>query len=145
MTHRLFWREYITRGNGEPYLTRTHLFKCPWFSVFLHEFVGGDDPCQHDHPWNFVSILLKGGYTEWTPAPEDEGKYPDPTREVGVWYGPGSFLYRPAAWTHRVDIGKQKRVVSLVIHGTKIRNWGFWTKLQGWLHHSKYSYHKHCA
>lgn len=152
----LFRREVIPRHDDEPYLERLIVFRCDWFSVLLHKFVGGDDECMHDHPWSFVSILLKGGYTEWTPLFADDecrellsnftalNVNPE-TAEIGRWYGPGSILYRPAAWTHRVDILQQKSVISLVIHGPKVRSWGFWTKLKGWLHHSKYSYHKHCA
>lgn len=139
----LFRREVIPRHDDEPYLERLIVFRCDWFSVLLHKFVGGDDECMHDHPWNFIAILLKGGYVEWTPV--HAHWLNGGVVEISRWYGPGSILYRPAAWTHRVDILQQKSVISLVIHGPKVRSWGFWTKLKGWLHHSKYSYHKHCA
>lgn len=138
----LFWREHITRHDNSPYLTRTHLFKLFGYSVFLHEFVGGDDPCMHNHPWDFVSILLKGWYIEFTPEDPDNplGEF-----EKACFYSSGGVLYRPAKWIHRVDIGTQKRVVTLVIHGRKYQPWGFFTKLYGWIHHSKYSYVNHCA
>lgn len=139
----LFRREIIPRHDDEPYLERLIIFRCKWFGIFLHRFIGGDDECMHDHPWNFVSILLKGGYSEWTPTTGQDLKL-NPLPEAVVWYGPGSILFRPASWVHRVDIQGQKVVVSLVAHGPKVRSWGFWTKLKGWLHHTKYSYHQHC-
>lgn len=51
-------------GDGN-YLTRWRLIQTPWFGVFLHRFDGPDPrPTLHDHPWNFVSLVLRGGYIE---------------------------------------------------------------------------------
>lgn len=47
------------------YLTRWRLICTPWFGVYLHR-LGGPDPREtlHDHPWSFLSIVLRGGYIE---------------------------------------------------------------------------------
>lgn len=153
----LFRRELIPRHDDEPYLERLIIFRCKWFGILLHRFIGGDDECLHDHPWKFIAILLKGGYHEVTrfidPYCINCAGALSPERPClacidklqSTWYPPGSILFRSASWTHRVDTGKQRCVVSLVVHGPKVRSWGFWTKLHGWLHHSKYSYHNHCV
>lgn len=47
------------------YLTRMRVVQTPWFGVLIHRFDTPDPlPVLHDHPYNFVSFVLKGGYTE---------------------------------------------------------------------------------
>lgn len=49
----------------ETYLTRWRIVQTPWFSLFLHRMDGPDSrPTLHDHPWSFLSIVLRGGYIE---------------------------------------------------------------------------------
>lgn len=134
-------RESIKRSETEPYLERIILFRCRWFGILWHKFVGSDDECLHDHPWPFVSFILKGGYTEWTPTPIDEVVGMGP--QVGRWHGRWSILFRPATWVHRVELKDNEPVTTLVIHGSKQRSWGFYTRF-GFLHWSKYNYHQHC-
>lgn len=55
---------YDTDGN---YLTRWRIVQTPWFAVMIHRFDGPDPrPTLHDHPWPFLSIVLRGGYVERT-------------------------------------------------------------------------------
>lgn len=90
---------------------RFTLFKSPWLRVYLHRLKAetAHDYC-HDHPWSFVSLLLKGGYREF---------------HEGTWtqHHPGELLIRPATWQHIVVT---KGVSwSLIITGSKHRLWGF--------------------
>jgi hypothetical protein len=55
----------VTKSDGDPYLIRWRIIQTPFFSLYLHKFLAGDsDPYVHDHPWTFLSIILRGGYTE---------------------------------------------------------------------------------
>ena len=58
----------IDGGPRRPYLTRWHMIpRNPWFNIYLHFFVHGDDDrALHDHPWRSWSLLLDGGYREHT-------------------------------------------------------------------------------
>jgi hypothetical protein len=60
------------RRTGEDYMHRYYLFlkDRTWFpfNVTLHKIVKSDDPIFHDHPWPFMTIVLKGGYWEHTPV-----------------------------------------------------------------------------
>lgn len=48
-----------------PYLTRWRIVETPLFGVLLHKIHLPDaDRSLHDHPWNFLSVILRGGYTE---------------------------------------------------------------------------------
>lgn len=54
--------EYDGDGN---YLTRLRIIQTPWAALYLQRFDGPDPrPTLHDHPWNFLSVVLRGGYVE---------------------------------------------------------------------------------
>jgi hypothetical protein len=110
---------------------RRWFIKTPWFSVRIHNIRRSDeDRALHDHPWPFVSLILWGGYREIT----DE-HHTSPT--YGKWYGPGSILYRPAAFKHRLLLPHGHQAWTLVVTGPKQRSWGFDVPGVGWLHWRK--------
>ena len=85
------------RIGDEPYLERFYLFlrdrKDFPFNIFLHRFLKSDPDDLHDHPWAFRSLILFGGYWEYT----ETGK---------TWRGPLSYRYAPANTFHRVELDK---------------------------------------
>lgn len=128
-----FWKkQVITRGDNAPYMTRLIVFRCPWFAIYLHKFVGDDDLCLHDHPWPFLSLILWGGYYE-----TDKNK-------VRTWYSAGSILFRRAEWRHRVELDRGRPCYTLVVIGKKCRHWGFWTS-RGWIPWRQYIAQEHCS
>lgn len=95
-----------------PYLVRWR-FETPWGSIRLHHWLAPDDPRhRHDHPWSFVTFVLKGGYTDLSPNGDSHLKAP-------------AIQYRDATHQHTVvpDLGGAWTVI---VTGPKIRNWGFW-------------------
>lgn len=47
------------------YLTRWRLVSTPWGGIYLHKLTGPDPRrTLHDHPWSFLSLVLRGGYVE---------------------------------------------------------------------------------
>lgn len=120
-------------GNGL-YLTRYYILggRRTTYALMLHRFHQSDmDRDLHDHPWPFWSLILTGGYWEVTP----------PFRPH--FYGPGSFLRRPAAWVHRVAIREWDKPWTLVLRFKYERKWGFHTK-DGWVAWNTYDYKKGC-
>lgn len=110
----------ITNESEEtPYLIRWRLFG---HKVKLHKFLRSDTDCMHDHPWNFISIILKGYYYEETPGGTKK-------------YKAGSILFRKAEWVHRISIDKP--CWSLVINQKPRRSWGFYMK-DRWVYWRKY-------
>lgn len=93
--------------------TRFTLFRNRWFTVYLHRLDAPQwHPDCHDHPWKFVTLLLRGGYEELI-------------GNTIHWRRPGSILYRPAESSHNV---RTRGVAwSLVIRGRTRRKWGFQT------------------
>ncbi len=45
--------------------TRWRIIHTPWFGIYLHKWNKPDPrPTPHNHPWPFISFILKGHYTE---------------------------------------------------------------------------------
>lgn len=152
----------IRRDDKTPYLVRRTLISFGnYFSIKYHKILASDDPCNHDHPWPFVTIILKGGYFEWTPIHQedsgermDSGMGVDGMPENCHFHKPGSIMYRPADWIHRLELMdanktdpeqevKLEPAYTLVFTGKVIRDWGFITK-NGWIYWKNYSKAKHC-
>ncbi len=101
------------------YLTRTRIIQTPWAALYLHRFDGPDPrPTLHDHPWNFTSIILRGGYVERRLDPMTMGV--DEAHKI--------------RWINRVRIGDAHAIMrllrvptwSLMLVGRRRRTWGYW-------------------
>ena len=122
-------RIVMDRVNNEPYLERYYVFlkdrdNFP-FNIFLHKFLKSDPDDVHDHPWNYATFILKGGYWEWIPQFNSAGeKY----NEIAKWRGPGSFRTANANSYHRIELDPTVETWTLFMPGRKKREWGFLTK-----------------
>jgi len=117
------------RTDDALYLTRYYLFlkertKFP-FNIFLHKFHKSDGAVLHDHPWNYITMILKGGYYEWYPQFNEEGKM---ISEIAKWCGPGSFRRNTANSYHRIELDPAVECWTLFMPGIKQRDWGFLVK-----------------
>lgn len=122
--------------DGEVYLDRLRVLQTPWFGVYLHRIAKPDaDRDPHDHPWTFLSCVLRGGYEE------DLYRYP---HVIGADL-PIRLVWRRWTW-HRMDRATahsirsvKPRTVTLVLVGHRCRDWGFWTA-DGWVAWRDYLY-----
>ena len=119
----------IIGGPDDPYLLRWYVIpRNPVLNVYLHKFCRSDDDrALHDHPWWFLSLILRGRYDEIT----EQG-----TRRRNA----GSVAYRPAEWRHRVRLLDGRTYVdgrilvnplpcwTLIVTGRRLRTWGFWCR-----------------
>lgn len=80
-----------------------------------------DDRAFHDHPWWYVTLILRGGYTEVKPV-YSSGIY-NGTRYD--WCGEGTVLFRRARSWHRLEIPPFSSAWTLFITGPKSNSWGF--------------------
>ena len=103
------------RENKKTYLERLHLHKCEFqlklfgkkfqlklpFRVNLHCIHISDDPTDglHDHPWPFITIILKGGYYEHL----KNGKR--------KWRRPGTVIFSRAKRLHRLELTTEKKLM----------------------------------
>lgn len=129
---RIFKKKVIHRGDNIPYLVRYSIFSCRWFAIKVHHILISDDDCLHDHPWSFISILLRGSYQEVSSIYGKQHYAHFPKK-----YSAGDVLYRKADWAHKLVLEPGKTVWTLVITFKKEREWGFFTK-DGWVKWFKY-------
>ena len=128
------WSAY--RSDIHDYMHRW-IFSTPWGMLRLHHILRSDDDRDlHDHPADFASLILAGGYQEVV-----HGKL-----AVNV-YGPFSVVRRKAEDLHRIMLNKyfdhikdcEVSAWTLVWMHPRRREWGFLKEDTGeWIHHDKY-------
>jgi len=128
LLERLDRKRIILDANNEPYLTRYYLFlkDRKWFpfNIFLHKFHRSDPDDLHDHPWPFITFILKGGYWEHTPT----GKH---------WRSAGTIRMASSDQLHRIELDPNIDVWTLFFVGPRLKEWGFIKEGQ-WVQHEKY-------
>ena len=131
-------RVIMDRQDDEPYLERYYLFlrdrqRFP-FNVFLHRFLKGDPDDVHDHPWPYATLILKGGYYEWIPQFDSQGRK---SSEIRHWRGPGHFRICGAGSYHRIELKPGVTAWTLFMPGPHRREWGFLYN-NHWVTHEEY-------
>ena len=119
--------------DGEPYLYRWHLIpQNKVGNVYFHIQVRSDpERPLHDHPWDNMSNIISGGYTEILNTTPECGQFTEFTRERL----PGEVITRRAHWAHRLILPEDvPYTMTLFSTGPKIRDWGFWYPT-GWVSH----------
>jgi len=145
---------------GQVYLTRVHMTPWDWWPfktrIYLHIFSRPDeDRVFHDHPWDFRTLVLWGGYDEeshalvrrpdrymeghqngpvfegfMTEAERAEPRYDRPVepsgRVVPDRLGWLAWRFRPRWHAHRITRLHTPRVITLIFRGGRERDWGFW-------------------
>lgn len=138
---------HLTHSDGTPYMNRWWLFskgrKKTQVRARVHHICTPDgDRHNHDHPWTFISLVMKGWYTEARPETIEPcffdcegGK--DLERYTLTYRGPGSIALRRATDRHRILAVSPGGVWTLVIVWPKSQWWGFFTP-QGKIHWKNY-------
>lgn len=125
----------LIRDDGKVYLNRWG-FRTRWFGVYLHR-IESPDPgdFMHDHPWSFVSLILRGGYVERRCLARDVAS---PIARRG-----SEMVRHYARHLNRVRLDECHQIIAveentwtLVLSGPVRREWGFYTTAQtGWTRH----------
>jgi hypothetical protein len=133
-----FMRRFrLTTAEGDTYLDRLRIVQTPWFGVYLHR-LGTPDPGVdlHDHPWPFVSVILRGGYEEQV-APTRSA--PERARRAEAMPMANFMRGLPRSWRrgsmHRLRLTECHRISTLfrvptwtlILAGRRQQPWGFYT------------------
>lgn len=146
-----------TGGPDDVYLIRYYVLKSRWANIFIHQFLRSDRDDLHDHPWNFLTYLVRGAYTEnkWNPETSKveqtrRSNVGEPTyQEVLADKRPGRstrplrqnrLVFRRATDQHQVVVDRdlkreQKHLapLTLFVSGPTKREWGFVREVPGML------------
>lgn len=135
-------RIIMDRVDYEPYLERYYVFLIDrkWFpfNVFIHKFLKSDPDDVHDHPWPYATLIIRGGYWEWTPIFDSLGQKIGETKH---WRGPGHFRICSANSYHRIELQDGVVAWTLFMPGPHRREWGFLVNNK-WMQHNDYFDHR---
>lgn len=140
-------RRLTLSHDGRPFLDRWGLVHERIGGFYFHHIADADPGMDlHDHPWSFVSVILRGGYDEQV-APIREAsllaefaeQWPD-TCKPGIERSWSRFsIHRmPLHVAHRITSAKPG-TWTLVLRGPTRRKWGFYLS-GGWIHWEAYPY-----
>ena len=99
-----------------PYAYRTYLILFG-YSFRIHYWLRSDDKrYMHNHPWWFITFVLKGNYTD---------VYLKDNIIQKDYLSRWSIRYRSSKHTHYVEIPKEG-CITILFTGRKLNQWGFW-------------------
>lgn len=129
-----------TAGPDDVYMVRHLVLKSRFCNIYIHQFLRSDRDDLHDHPWNFLTYLVHGAYTEnkWN----EETKQIEQTRRSAseycevvdgtVYPNLNRLVFRRATDQHQVVVDrdlklseKNEAALTLFISGPIMREWGF--------------------
>lgn len=121
------------------YLVRYIVFKSKWGCMYIHRFMRSDSDTPHDHPWNFFTYVISGGYKEVFYS-KSKPQHKD-NKFSALWEKslrtrlPGSIAYRNATDIHQVVVERpyemeeiEQAPFTVCLIGPRIRDWGFWSE-----------------
>jgi len=142
---------YITGGpkGKDVYLVRYILWKSRLGCIYIHRFMRSDADYPHDHPWNFFTYIVSGGYTEYfynTDKPVKlKTKYKSYWTESKNIRKAGSLAYRKATDIHKVKLKREYTMdeieqapLTICFMGPRKRHWGFWPNSATWVDWREY-------
>ena len=120
------------------YMERYWLLPYAWWrpAARLHHILRSDnDRAFHDHPWTYITIILRGGYWEVQPVFDASGLFQGERR---TWRGPGSVLFRRARSWHRLELPEGETAWTLFITFRYRQKWGFLVEPRHKVPHDEY-------
>ena len=114
-------KEIILNRGRQTVLLRRWFAYTRWGGVLLHKFEASDDTSLglHDHPWDFLTVILFRGYDELRAGGAVKRRLP------------GTISYRRAETLHAIRLRNARPSWSVCIIGRRRRSWGFMTQ-DGW-------------
>lgn len=129
---KLFLIKEIVSKMGVVHFRRYRLLSTPWFKIYLHNIRQSDeDKFLHDHPWSFVSFIIRGGYRE------DSAISPHWSDIKTRYTGPGSMVRHHHTDVHKLTLTSPE-VWSLVFVSNQTHEWGYQVTGRGWVQHDAY-------
>jgi hypothetical protein len=128
----LFLVKEIVSKEGKVHFRRYRLLATPWLNIYIHQILKSDEEAHfHDHPWNFYSFILKGGYKELSSYAVDGWKNVHTN-----YYLRHSLVHHKRNDAHKLTL-MASCVWTLVLTYSKHKTWGYQTEA-GWIDFKSY-------
>jgi len=128
--NRPYRKGHLYHADNSLYMKRYSIFETKWLSARVHNIATEDrDVAMHDHPWSFISFVLRGAYLEERPmtimpcfiSDSCEESYGVKARRAGL-----KPAFRHATDRHRIS-WVAPNTWTLFIYGPLRQWWGFYT------------------
>jgi hypothetical protein len=130
MLSKLIKKTEIRSKEGVLHFRRWRVLETKYFRFYVHQIFESDkDAHLHNHPWNFLSFVLKGGYFEEL----SKGHF-KLVRRFG-------FNWHKAADYHKITL-YEKPTISLFFTFGEYRPWGYETLEEGHIDSEEYRQRK---
>lgn len=112
LIRKIFLRKEIISKKGELHFRRWGI-DAFIFGIYIHQIYKADeDKHLHDHPWDYISICLKGSFME------------ECVKKVNI-IKPGNVIIRKANSFHKIKDMITPAVTTLFMTGPRRRKWGY--------------------
>ncbi len=130
---KLFLIREIVSKKGEVHFQRYRILQTSLFSIYIHHILKSDeDKHPHNHPFSFLSIILKGGYVERLWNLKNNKYEMDYTASLA-----GSYIYRNTKQFHHITLVDP--TWTLVFVGKRTNDkWGYLLNNQSILDNESY-------
>lgn len=106
----------------QDHFVRLRVIDTPWFGVYVHKLITEDPGDPHDHPFNFISVILRGGYVE--ARFKDQYDWIQTRRAYGEGFP--RINYMTTENLHRItSVAYGRPCWTLVFRGRRVKQWGF--------------------
>ena len=121
----------IKSKTGELHFERWAIIETKWFALYVHKIHKEDkDYYLHSHPWNYISLILKGAYVE-----AHSPKFLDEPVKGFMW---PQFTYRGfpffLSWSNTERVHKIQRIVN----GPVTTLFFVWGKTNEWFYQTEF-------
>lgn len=137
----------IKSREGVVHFRRYAIVESRWFNVYVHQILHRDeDKDPHSHPWDYVSIILRGGYRESVIWPKHIGQNHWRYTEAYTVNHPvaGMVMGHTTSAFHQI-MRIDGPTWTLVLTGRKKHFWGYMTEDRGFVNHITYRKQKNAA
>lgn len=126
----------IIAKNGDVHFRRFAIFETKYMSLYFHRIYKGDkDIYLHSHPWNFLSVILKGSYIEGTEGKDRTKRFLTPSWGTRSKFHKIKEIMKGPVWSLFLTFGR-KRIWYYLVNGEKID----FTRFREIKHLPEYSY-----
>jgi len=124
-------RTIMDDKSNTPYLLRYYLLwrnRPSWFpfNIFVNKYVISDSCELHDHPWDFFTVILRGGHWEHVFVDNNNKE------TLRVWRTAGYYQLVHAECARRIELDETAGPCwTLCIPFCRWRPWGYYRRLEG--------------